>query len=642
MLIFIVFVFGFCFLTNAQDLSKLRLKLKSSRSDKERIIVINEIVKLTEDESSFELNQVRKKIAINNLAKTELNSQNKIFFKKALADSYFIEGIDYFNLSQLQKSKKCQEGALKLFKELELHLNEADVKYELAKIYTLEGNFKKAIDYFYKSLRLYENKKNFLGVADCYSGLAEIYSSQNQTSKALSLYKEAAKFYKSCNQIDGLCLTYCEISDCLITQGKLLEAKSYLTKAEKYRNDLTNYELALIELQKGVLADELLQADEAIMHYKNSLRLYELEGQEAFVCSINYLLGRIIFVQKKQAKNALQYVTTSLKNAENLNLNYDKERSNFLLYEIYKTLGNKNKSLQHLEKYVDLINKKNSSEIKNTLAQEQLKYYYEKKELLAKSKSEKESFYKNVWILSISFLVLLIGFVSFFSFRNTKQKKIIAEQKSNILKQKLLVTQMNPHFIFNSLNAIQNCIFKDDGLTAGTYLAQFADLMRMILDFSRKESISLDAEIKLLENYLQLQQFRFNNKFEYFIDIDKNLNSSQVQIPPMLAQPFIENAIEHGIFHSKTQGQIFIRIKRNSNNLRFEIEDNGIGLEESYKHKTKTHQSLAILITQERINDLFLSSKLNFDIEIHDLASESEDKSGVLVIFEIPFKFNKL
>ncbi len=311
LLIFIVVVFGLSFLTEAQDLSHLKSKLKTCKSDRERIIIISEIIKLSEDESSFDLNQKRKEISIEQLNRIQDKNGDPDFFKKSIGESYYIEGIHYFNLSQLKKSKNSQIKALKYFSELKLSVKEADVLYELGKIYTLEGDYKSAIARFYKSLRLYEKNKLFLGVADCYSGIAEIYSSQNQLTKALPLYKKSAKFYKLCNQIDGLCLTYCEISDCLITQRKFKEAQSYLAKAEKYRENLANYELGLIELQIGVLADELLQTDQALEHYQNSLRLYEFEGQEGFVCTINYLIGRIIFVQKKEAKLALNYVTKS-------------------------------------------------------------------------------------------------------------------------------------------------------------------------------------------------------------------------------------------------------------------------------------------------------------------------------------------
>jgi sensor histidine kinase YesM len=257
--------------------------------------------------------------------------------------------------------------------------------------------------------------------------------------------------------------------------------------------------------------------------------------------------------------------------------------------------------------------------------------------------SERNNLMKNIWLIVFASILILLAISSFFLYRNFKQKSIINTQKNNLLKQKLLVSQMNPHFIFNSLNAIQNYIFKQDSLKAGDYLSQFSELIRMILDYSRKDYISIEAEARLLNTYLELQKLRFENKFDYAIVIDPKIERDSIFIPPMLAQPFIENAIEHGIFYKKDKGRVDVRLFYENNFLVYEIEDDGVGMEEAMKLKNKlksSYESLATVITKERMSNLSEQGKSNIEIQILDKKNISSGNSGVKVKFIVPFKEN--
>jgi len=176
-----------------------------------------------------------------------------------------------------------------------------------------------------------------------------------------------------------------------------------------------------------------------------------------------------------------------------------------------------------------------------------------------------------------------------------------------VLEQKLLRSQMNPHFIFNSLSSIQSFIFENNPVEAGSYLSRFAELIRSILYNSREEYITLEKEIQTLINYLDLQKLRYDNKFDYEIDLDPMLDKETISIPPMLAQPFIENAIEHGIKHLNNPGIINISFTKLEETILLIVEDNGIGIRAAKKinnAKAKEHQSLATIITRERIEIL--------------------------------------
>jgi LytS/YehU family sensor histidine kinase len=197
---------------------------------------------------------------------------------------------------------------------------------------------------------------------------------------------------------------------------------------------------------------------------------------------------------------------------------------------------------------------------------------------------------------------------------------------------------MNPHFIFNSLTSIQSFIFEEDKLLAGKYIADFAALMRLILENSREEFIILEKEISTLKYYFELQKLRYENKFDYSIFVDPSLNLEFDLIPPMLGQPFVENSIKHGIVNKETKGQIDIRFNKRDGYLIFEIEDNGIGREKARQLKdaeSNKHISLALSITRERLENFNNRNRKKINFEIIDLVM-NDQPSGTLVKFEIP------
>jgi sensor histidine kinase YesM len=220
-----------------------------------------------------------------------------------------------------------------------------------------------------------------------------------------------------------------------------------------------------------------------------------------------------------------------------------------------------------------------------------------------------------------------------------RQNRINSGRKVAEFKQRLLRSQMNPHFIFNSLTSIQNFILQHDDIKASVYLSRFSDLVRNILSNSLVEMITLEEEINTIENYLELQIIRFPEKFEYKINIDESLNLESINLPPMLTQPFIENAIEHGFKHIEHKGQIDLNFIKNADYVVIQISDNGIGRQKSREMKSqeeKDHQSMATLITTERIVTISKKLKQKIHFEIIDIKDETGKVAGTKVIFKIP------
>ena len=249
----------------------------------------------------------------------------------------------------------------------------------------------------------------------------------------------------------------------------------------------------------------------------------------------------------------------------------------------------------------------------------------------------KSPYYLTWWFIAlaiVSFTILLILFI--------KKREVDLKQRHRNLKlqQRVFRLQMNPHFMFNSLLAIQNFIYQNNRKDAGNYLSDFAKLFRLILNNSKSEFILLDKEVETLNLYLKLQALRYPNKFTHNIFIDDKIDAELTMIPPMLAQPMIENALEHGLFFKKGKGNIDIRFIYKGSKLLFEVEDNGVGLElAKQKNISKTkHKSSALDITRERIKVLGKRHGYFAVFEIKEVKDAHGKVKGTKVMFTLPYK----
>jgi sensor histidine kinase YesM len=199
--------------------------------------------------------------------------------------------------------------------------------------------------------------------------------------------------------------------------------------------------------------------------------------------------------------------------------------------------------------------------------------------------------------------------------------------------------QMNPHFIFNSLNSIPGYIANNNTTEAKWYLSKFAKLMRLILDNAKEEFIPLSDDIYILDNYLLLEKMRMNDKFDYSVVCDEAIETDAVEIPPMIIQPFVENAILHGLKHKEGKGFLEIKFSQKGNVLICEVTDNGIGRKAAADLKIKSaaeHKSSAIMITEERLKRLGKEFQQEAGVEIIDLKGADDKACGTKVIIKIP------
>lgn len=261
----------------------------------------------------------------------------------------------------------------------------------------------------------------------------------------------------------------------------------------------------------------------------------------------------------------------------------------------------------------------------------------------------KKPFWENYWFYTLVLLAVFTLIWLYFR-RRLKQKevqrvaeidKILIDKKITNLRLENLRSQMNPHFIFNALNSIQDYIVSNEKELASSYLVKFSRLIRMYLDYSQQNEITLEEELNALKLYLELEKVRFEDELEYSISIDKTLQTKQIKVPSLFVQPYVENALKHGLLHKSGDRLLTINAKAiNENTLLITVEDNGIGRKQSdeLKRNDTKHRPFATKANQERVRLYKNKLKRNIDIEIIDLYNSNHQPTGTKVVITMPIQ----
>ncbi|OFY34138.1 MAG: hypothetical protein A2W91_06615 [Bacteroidetes bacterium GWF2_38_335] len=579
-------------------------------------------------------------------------------FRPFLAEGYYNKGVFLSN-------RNCNDSALLFYakglREYRILKDSQMIAYNLmnmAIIHTSKGDFTKATDLLYSSLRIHEKDNNMEGIGDTYMHIARVYHIQEEYEEAIKFTKTALTAYKKADYKNGMI-------EALYKLGFIELDLLHFTKAKN--NFLKCIDLAKkIGIKDKTKIDQMLYAcngylfyhdnkpDSAIYYFKKSI---DLAGstKETYTLGTRYLdLARAYF-KKKQHTEASFYGNKSLEIAvetKNIDLQFD---VSFFLSLVYKDSRNFEKAFEMQEIHLILYDSIQKEEQKKAVLKQQLKYEFEKKELLEKARhedeiktiisdKEKSNMKKNSRFIILVIVVLGIAIIAFFMFRNQKQKNIIEIQNSNILRQKLLLAQMNPHFIFNSINSIQSCILQKRELDAYSYLAKFAKLIRMVLNNSEKDYIPIYEEVELITLYIEIEQLRFDNSFDFEIIVNEEVDDQNINLPPMIVQPYVENAIWHGIMNldNKRKGKLALTFSRKDKLLKIEVRDNGVGriASEAYKND-REHRPMAMKLTRKRLellNDLYRNNGI--DVVVHDLYDSDNIGCGTIAEIYLPINFH--
>lgn len=612
--------------------------------------------------------------------------------------------------------------------------------YNVAKKETIDGS-DKAPQHFDEAIKYWNSSKDYKAMAMAMVGKGSYYRKAVNWPKTFENYFAALKQYESLKSEMGISHVNTEIGTACLAQQDWEKAITYLKKALVYfdvpASELTNgdrREIAVINNNIGVAYTRLgkfsdahksyLEAYKSIKQNKDpqseSMVLVQLASSSSDLGnteeSQNYLKQALalskddlskqgvygnasrIYLKSKNYDIAAQYGELSYALATKLKNIKAKMGISSTLYKIYKESGQAEKALKMYEVNVALKDSTSLEASKNELAQQQLKYDFEKKDMLQKMiqqkkladleldqqnelllmridgerksafetsrnrlaqqemkydfekkeleqkliqgkkvaaiklDSEMKAATKNNWLIGLSGAILTLLLLGYFYYRNIRQKQEIALLEKNQIKQKLLASQMNPHFIFNSINNIQGLIRNSQESDAINYLTQFSSLTRQILENSNENYIALQDEIEMTKNYISIQQLLYNNTFNYSITVDENIDTESYFLPPMLTQPFIENAIKHGISTNKS-GFIAINFFLEDTKLFFEVTDNGAGFGAS--EKQNGHKSMAMAITKDRL--VGYTGNRDFEVITENITGENHTIAGAKVRFEIPY-----
>ena len=580
-------------------------------------------------------------------------------YKKALklasnendkAEIYSNIGNVYEDLSKYKDALNYYKKTFSIYKKINDKKGISSALNQIGNIYYRWGNFEDAIKYYDKGLNIREKLNDKNGIASSLNNLGNIYYSWAKYNKALEYYLQAYNLKLNLKNLDELPTYIINIGSAYLSLKDYENARKYYNLALQKAKEQNNTQLiSTCFINIGVLEFEQGRNNEAIAYYKEAQKIILKNNSNLELAYVLRNIGEVYLVIKKYSE-AKEYLLKSLAIAKEKNLNSLISEIYTFLYKIENNNNNYKAALNYYIKSKNLSDSIFNEESNKKLIELQSKYENEKKENEIKQKDlelaqkQKEIQLQRFWFITIFLIVLILAIVIYLTYKNkTNKKRIELENALNLQAQKALSAQMNPHFISNALNSIQRYFLNNEIEIANEYLADFGALIRTILEHSRKSNISLAEEIKSIELYLSLETLRLENKFTYEIKIDKNIDTKNIFIPPIILQPYIENAIWHGIAPLNDNGKIEITFNININYLTCIIQDNGIGINKSKqlnKQNNKKHKSYGMSINSERIELLNTGTKNKFTVNITDLSLIDKNLHGTKVEIKIPYARN--
>ncbi|MDA3943453.1 MAG: tetratricopeptide repeat protein [Bacteroidetes bacterium] len=553
-----------------------------------------------------------------------------------LAETYNKLGISNCILGQNKKALDYFQKALEINLAQKMDLIAANSYENLGVVYNDMANFDKAVDCQLKSLEL-RRKKNSDRIFNNYLKLAMLHEQIGDIKKEdefLDLAKQEmqkqdsitprnkALFY---NQLGDIYKTR-ELNDSsIICYRRVILFSNQIGWKKGIAAGLGN--LAEVYYEEGAL-------DSAIFYNKQSLRLSK-EIADGIGTTEEYRRIAKLYSELGKHDSVLFYATNALQKAKEFDLLEEQSDVLKFMADYYNTQGNFKQAYTFLEQHHTAVDSISSAEVKKNVAELNTKYETKVKEQqIELLTSEIKIKNQRMWLFVAATISLLLAFLIgiFFYIRKKKENT----QRQEMLKQQLLRSQMNPHFLFNALGSIQNFMLKNETKRAAGYLNNFASLTRNILEHSAQEFVSVSEEIETLSSYIELEKMRLENKFEFEITYDKNLETDFINIPPMLIQPFVENAIKHGLNNIDYKGVLELKFEDKGTVLHIEIIDNGVGIDSTKLNKSKKHRSMSMNIFEQRRIVLAKRTKQAIGLEVINRNSLNTNQTGTLVKIEIP------
>ena len=569
-----------------------------------------------------------------------------------------ILGYSYLYLGSIHYLKNENTNAERDYEKVRVYFDETGDEEGKGKLcafqcvlYTAMGNYIKGFEYCQKSLMIRTKLNDNLCVLSSYNNFGNLFKAAGDYEGALDCYQKSLQYARANNvpwdENEPLGSIYCRLN-------KYDSSYYYLSQSLK---KTPNDPLVLQSLSETYLARK--DYDSSLKISTNLKNIFKNSDDRVHLTTALMNLGKS-YVGKNNFKVALKFTTEGLAIAKAGHAQQSMIEGYQLLSTIYSQTGHYDSAFFYSNKYTVL---KDSVLTHKFLSR--LNYYAtvsedDKKQatlnLLDKDNKIKEVQLKQQSLVNKILIgsILVFAFLGLIIFRNfslkrnndllqNKRKQAELHQQAAELKMQTLRTQMNPHFIFNSLNSINRFILENNKPDSSRYLTKFSRLIRMILQNSQSSFISLKSEIESLELYLDMEAMRFDNHFTYKIMVSPDLNMSRLKLPPLIIQPYVENAVWHGLMHKEEKGELEIEVVQEANSLLIKITDNGIGRERAAGIASKSatkHKSMGLLITADRIAMIQSGNGNESAVIINDLVHADGSAAGTEVQIKIPVKYD--
>lgn len=567
-------------------------------------------------------------------------------------ESYALNAIGIYcrNTSQYDKAILYHNKALEKAKEAEdteLRVNALNM---LGVVYRRIDDIRTALDYHQEALALAESIENQTesvkrSIAVSLNSMGNIFLVLEQYDLAIQRFAKSMKIEESVGNKLGLAINYHNIGYAKEATGNLDGALIDYKESLRYNNEI-NSDLGRVICNNtiGRIYIKQKKYDEAITIISSTLERAKGLRDKFHLSGVYTNLGWA-YLEMNNTKQAKKYLNEGLAISKEYNLKSSIAES----YAHLASLAEKEKQFkkaldyqrQSYELNEEITNEKNFKYVNDLI----IKYDNEKfnlqiENLEKENKNVKLTLKRNksIWITSS----IVLAFLAIMIYILYRQRLLNNEKKILTLEQDMLRSQMNPHFVFNSLNSIKQYIIANEQKNAVHYLNKFAKLIRKILDASRVKVVTLSDELETMDLYMSIENIRFSNEINFEVFVDEDINLDQVKIPSLILQPFLENALWHGLSSKKGQKNIKLAVETTEEDtIKISISDNGIGREAAKKiadDKFVKRKSIGIALTKSRMSNFVKDFKNNFSVYFIDLKDEEGNPSGTEVVLRIPLR----
>lgn len=551
------------------------------------------------------------------------------------------------NESDVKKSFSYYERVAELSDSLHFKYGQSLAQINLGLLLYSSGNLNASNAAYFRAIDLADSCHAVRLKAVCYNNIGENFKIMGEYNKCRQYAKQAVAINKPIGALRGVAINYELLHECAFQESLYNESLSYLMEGLPYAlKSNENYVLSQYYVGFGKLHAINNEMDSASFYFSKAMKSAKEEGDlrnqfQAYLAEAGYL--KKLSIDKK-----IKLLDTALEIARNTTYLEGISNASRELSSAYDEKRNKDSSLFYYRIYRSTADSMFSENNRRNVVLKEAEWMLSRKELennnlkeLARLQEEEIGIKNTLLIVSIiSFLFILV--IVFFINRSVQLKKKREEaafkQKVAETQMQALRAQMNPHFIFNNFNSIENFLINNDKQTASKYFSKLGALVNIMLDNSNKEFIPISKNKIALELYIELQQLRYRNKFSYNISFEKKLLSEDFNVPPLLVQPYIENAIVNSIAPSdKKDLELSVKAKFDNGYVVYIIRDNGIGREKlnGALHQGVNEMGNEIDVVGERISILNRQWQVKGDVSVTDLYDNYGKPDGTKVEVKI-------